>query len=154
MSHYSHSSFFIVTNMSIHKNYVSHYSPCSFFIVINLKIWVYKGIIIHIVVFIVTNMSIHKKYVSYYSHCSFFIVTNFEIWVYKGMIIFFFWKLSWISFFEIWSFWILNQQSEVLYSLFLLFVPVEDYQNIWKLRCWSLAFTSSKAFLEKKEIWD
>ena len=75
--------------MSIHKNYVSHYSPCSFFIVINLKIWVYKGIIIHIVVFIVTNMSIHKKYVSYYSHCSFFIVTNFEIWVYKGMIFFF-----------------------------------------------------------------
>ena len=28
-----------------------------------------------------------------------------------------------------------NQQSEVLYSLFLLKVQVEDYQSILKLRC-------------------
>ena len=86
----SHSSFFTVTNMSIHKKYVSYYSHCSFFIDTIFKIWVYKGMIIHLVLFIVTNMSIHKKYVSYYSHCSFFIATNFEIWVYKGMIIYLF----------------------------------------------------------------
>ena len=29
----------------------------------------------------------------------------------------------------------LNQQSEVSYSLFFLFVQVKDYQNILKLRC-------------------
>ena len=28
-----------------------------------------------------------------------------------------------------------DQQSEDPYSLFLLYVPVEDYQNILKLRC-------------------
>ena len=28
-----------------------------------------------------------------------------------------------------------DQQSEILYSLFLLFVQVEDYQDILKLRC-------------------
>ena len=68
--------------MKIVYNCVSRYSHSSFFIVTNFKKWVYKGMIIHIVLFIVTDMSIHKKYVSYYSHCSFFIVTNFEIWGY------------------------------------------------------------------------
>ena len=29
----------------------------------------------------------------------------------------------------------LDQQSEISYSLFLLHVQVEDYQNILKLRC-------------------
>ena len=29
----------------------------------------------------------------------------------------------------------LDQQSEVSYSLLLLYVQVEDYQNILKLRC-------------------
>ena len=44
----------------------------------------------------------------------------------------------------------LNQQLEILYSLFLLYVQVDIYQNILKLRCWPFAFTSCKAFLENK----
>ena len=40
----------------------------------------------------------------------------------------------------------LDQQSEVSYSLFLLYVQVKDYQNVLKLRCQPLAFTSDKAF--------
>ena len=38
----------------------------------------------------------------------------------------------------------LNQQSKILYSLFLLFGQVEDYQNILKVRCSALAFTLKK----------
>ena len=45
----------------------------------------------------------------------------------------------------------LDQQSEVLYSLFLLFVQVEDHQIILKPRCWPLAFTSLKFFFLKKK---
>ena len=41
----------------------------------------------------------------------------------------------------------LDQQSEVLYRLFLLYDQVMEYQNILKVRCWSLAFISYKAFL-------
>ena len=40
----------------------------------------------------------------------------------------------------------LDQQAEILYSLFLLYVSVEDDQNILKLSCWPLAFDSFKAF--------
>ena len=43
----------------------------------------------------------------------------------------------------------LDQQSEILYS-FLFYVQFKDYQNILKLRCWPLAFTSYKALLLKK----
>ena len=39
----------------------------------------------------------------------------------------------------------LDQQSEVLCSLFLLYVQVKDYQNILKLRYQPPAFTSYKA---------
>ena len=44
----------------------------------------------------------------------------------------------------------LDQQSEILYS-FLFYVQFKDYQNILKLRCWPLAFTSYKALLLKKK---
>ena len=44
----------------------------------------------------------------------------------------------------------LDQQSEVSYSLFSLYVQVEDYQNILKLRFQQLALTSCKAFLKNK----
>ena len=40
----------------------------------------------------------------------------------------------------------LDQQSEVSYSLFLLYVEVEDYKNIFKLRGGPLGFTSFKVF--------
>ena len=39
----------------------------------------------------------------------------------------------------------LDQQSEILNNLFLLYVLVKDYRNILKLRWWALAFTSYKA---------
>ena len=38
----------------------------------------------------------------------------------------------------------LDQQSEVSYSLFLLYVKVEDYKNIFKQRGGPLGFTSFK----------
>ena len=38
----------------------------------------------------------------------------------------------------------LNQHSEMLQSLFLLYVHVEVYQNILKLRCLPLTFTFIK----------
>ena len=41
-----------------------------------------------------------------------------------------------------------------LYSLFLLFVQssgLSKYQNIWKLRCWSLACISYKALIKTKK---
>ena len=40
----------------------------------------------------------------------------------------------------------LDQQSKVSYSLFLLYVEVEDYKNIFKLRGGPLGFTSFKVF--------
>ena len=46
----------------------------------------------------------------------------------------------------------LDRQSRVLYSLFLLYVQVEGYQNMFKLTCRQLAFNSHKAFL-KIETW-
>ena len=44
----------------------------------------------------------------------------------------------------------LDKKSQILYSLFLLFVQVDDYQNILKLRYWPLSFNSDKAFLKSK----
>ena len=42
-----------------------------------------------------------------------------------------------------------GHQSEHLYSLFLLYVLVENYQNILKLRFWPLPFSLCKTFLKK-----
>ena len=44
----------------------------------------------------------------------------------------------------------LNQQPDILQSLFLLYVQVEVYQNILKLRCWPLVSTLYKAFLKNR----
>ena len=44
----------------------------------------------------------------------------------------------------------LDQQSEILHSLFWLYVQVEIYQNIITLRCWSLRLTLCKAILKTK----
>ena len=38
----------------------------------------------------------------------------------------------------------LCQQSQILYSLFLLYVQVEDYQIILKPRCWPLVLSRTK----------
>ena len=43
-----------------------------------------------------------------------------------------------------------NQQSKVLYSLFLFHAQVEGYQIKLKLRCRPVAFNSFKAFLKNK----
>ena len=43
----------------------------------------------------------------------------------------------------------LDQESKVLYSLFLLHVQVEGYRNILKLSCRPLAFLK-----DKKEVWN
>ena len=40
----------------------------------------------------------------------------------------------------------LDQQAEIVYSLFLLYVQVYVYQNTLQLRCLRLAFTLYKAF--------
>ena len=45
----------------------------------------------------------------------------------------------------------LNQQSEILYSLHLLYVQVEVYQHISKLRCWP---PSHLYFEKQKEVWN
>ena len=45
----------------------------------------------------------------------------------------------------------LDQQPELLWSLFLLYIQVEAYQNLLKLRCWSLAFTSIKTL---NKVWN
>ena len=45
----------------------------------------------------------------------------------------------------------LYQQSEMLQSLFLLYVQVEVYQNILKLSCWPFTFTLYEAFLKNKK---
>ena len=45
----------------------------------------------------------------------------------------------------------LDQQSEMLYTWFLMHVQVKIYQNILKMRCWTLAFTLNKAFLKKEK---
>ena len=42
-----------------------------------------------------------------------------------------------------------GHQSEHLYSLFLFYVQVQNYQNILKLRCWPLA----KTFSENKKTF-
>ena len=44
----------------------------------------------------------------------------------------------------------LDQQSETLHSLFWLYVQVEIYQNMIKLRCWPLHLTLCKAILKTK----
>ena len=44
----------------------------------------------------------------------------------------------------------LDQQLEILCSLFLIYVQVENYQNILKLRYRPFVFTSCKSFLIKK----
>ena len=44
----------------------------------------------------------------------------------------------------------MDQHSEMLKSLFLLNVHVEIYPNLFKLRCWPLAFTFHKVFFKKK----
>ena len=36
----------------------------------------------------------------------------------------------------------LDQQPEILYSLFLLYIQIEKYQNMLRLKCWPLVFTS------------
>ena len=40
----------------------------------------------------------------------------------------------------------LDRESEILNSMLLLYVQVENYQNILKLRRWPLGFTPNKAF--------
>ena len=45
----------------------------------------------------------------------------------------------------------LDQQPEISYSLCLYYVQVKDYQNILKLRCWPLAFTSYKARFKEQQ---
>ena len=45
----------------------------------------------------------------------------------------------------------LDQQFEILLSLILLYVQLEDYQNILKVRCWALAFSLYKAFLKTQK---
>ena len=52
---------------------------------------------------------------------------------------------------ENWAYLSLDQQSEILYSIFLLYIQVEDYRNILKLTSWPLAFTSYQAFLKNKK---
>ena len=47
----------------------------------------------------------------------------------------------------------LDQQSETFYNLFLLYVQAEKYQNILKLRCWPLAYTSYKAFSHPASVF-
>ena len=44
----------------------------------------------------------------------------------------------------------LDQQSNVLYSLFFILCQFEDYQNVLKLSCSPLAFTSNEAFLRNE----
>ena len=45
----------------------------------------------------------------------------------------------------------LDQESKVLYKLFLLNVKLKGYQEILKLRCKPLALTSYKVFLKNKK---
>ena len=45
----------------------------------------------------------------------------------------------------------LYQQSEFSYSLFLLYVQIEEYQDTLKRRCLPLAFTSHKGFPKNKK---
>ena len=52
---------------------------------------------------------------------------------------------------ENWAYLSLDQQSEILYNIFLLYIQVEDYRNILKLTSWPLAFTSYQAFLKNKK---
>ena len=43
----------------------------------------------------------------------------------------------------------LDQQPEILINLFLLYLPVEIFPKILKLRCWSLTFTLHKTILKR-----
>ena len=43
-----------------------------------------------------------------------------------------------------------NQNFEISYSFLFLCIRFEDYQNILRLRCWPLAFTSYKTFKKTK----
>ena len=47
-----------------------------------------------------------------------------------------------------------NQQSKVLHSLFLLYVKVEGYKTILKLRSKPFALTSYKAFFKNKNRFE
>ena len=47
-----------------------------------------------------------------------------------------------------------DQQCKVLYNLFSLYVQVEGYRSMLKLTCGKLAFTSYKAFLKSKAVWN
>ena len=49
------------------------------------------------------------------------------------------------------SIYLMLKQSEMLLHLFLLYIQVEVYKNILKLRCWSLIFTLYKAFSKNKK---
>ena len=46
----------------------------------------------------------------------------------------------------------LDQYTKVLYSLFLLYIKVEKYQNIVKVSRRQLAFISYKAFFKKRDL--
>ena len=48
----------------------------------------------------------------------------------------------------------LDQQSEMLLSLSFLYVQVEVYQNILKLRCWPPVFAIYKAVLKNKKRFE
>ena len=49
----------------------------------------------------------------------------------------------------------LDQQSEILYRLFLLYAQVEIYKNILKLSYWPFAFTLFEAFFRRQiEVWN
>ena len=70
VSHYSHSSFFIVTNFEIwvYKENMWIKRHIVLFMVTNFEIWVHIEIMWikrHIVLFMVTNMGIHRNYVSF-----------------------------------------------------------------------------------------
>ena len=45
----------------------------------------------------------------------------------------------------------LDQQSEMLKSLLLLYAQGEVYQNILKVRCWPLTLTLYKVFLKNRK---
>ena len=45
----------------------------------------------------------------------------------------------------------LDRQSEVFYSLILLYVQIESYQNILNIRCRPIAFTSYQPFFKNRK---
>ena len=48
----------------------------------------------------------------------------------------------------------LDQQFKVIKTFVFILCQAEDYQNIFKLSCRPLAFTSFEAFLKKTEVWN